>query len=344
MERAEGVGRIGGGAAATAAWLAADLLTADATLVETHFAWTLIGPSDVWKIKKPVAFGGLDCTTLPLRREACEAEVRRNSGWAPAVYHGFAPITIDGRGRHRIGGPGRPVEWAVHMRRLPDRAAADRRLAETRLSTADLDRVATCLAAYHRTASPAVDVAGHGSPGALARNIRCHAAWARPAVGQLINPAECRRIESRLLAFLDRHQTLLEARLVAGRVVDIHGDLRLDHVYIARHGVAMVDRLELGPRFGVADAAADVAMLAAGLESGGQLTLAANFVGAYLRSAEDPDVVALIGFYAAYCACQRACLLATLALDGRADAPTRARAARGARRCFLLALAATELD
>ena len=322
-----------------ARWLARDLLAHGASLVESHFAWTLIGLDDVWKVKKPVALGDLDCTDLRRRREACADEVRENQALAPGVYRGFVPITVDSRGRRRLGGPGRAVEWAVHMRRLSATTAAHVRLAGGRLRPRDLRCVADRIARFHARLEPARDPQGLGSPAQLTENLEQMLSWIRDGVGEMIDRSECQRLEHRLRSLLDQQGHRLAARLAAGRVHDLHGDLRLDHIYLHQDTVTIIDRLELGQQFRHGDVAADVASLAVDLENRGQKSLAAGFVADYAEHAEDPAVVQLVDFYAAYVACRRSCLLALLARDVGADAQVRANASRQARNLALVVLA-----
>lgn len=315
----------------------------DGTLIETHLAWVSVGAHDVWKVQKPLTRNGFDRTSLTARREACEDEVYRNRALAENVYLGFVPITVDPRDRPRLGGPGKAVEWAVHMRRLAPDRAADRLLVEDRLERRDLARVATRLAAFHETSSIADAPHGAGSRTVLARNVRRFATWARPAIGRVIQAAELDRIESGLLRYLERHRARFDARLAAGCVRDIHGDVRLDHVHIDRRTIAIVDRLELDPIVRTMDVTADLATFSLGLETCGRLGLATAFLDAYRKASKDEDCESVLHFYQAYCAMLRACLLVSLALDMSASAQTRACATHGVRHHVLLALA-VDLD
>jgi predicted kinase len=55
-----------------------------------------------------------------------------------------------------FGGPGTLVDWAVHMRRMPDDASADRLLAANRLTPAMIERVAGVIASGKSTVAAAV--------------------------------------------------------------------------------------------------------------------------------------------------------------------------------------------
>ena len=99
-------------------------------LIETHISWVFLVGERVYKVKKPVALGFLDFTTLDRRRAACEDEVRLNRRLAPDVYDGVVEL----RGtpeRPRFGGAGPPRGRLKHppappprRRRAPTRAVS----------------------------------------------------------------------------------------------------------------------------------------------------------------------------------------------------------------------------
>ena len=94
------------------------------TLRTTHASWVFLIGDDVWKVKRPVDFGFLDFRTLVDRRHYCAEEVRLNRRLAPGIYLGVDPVRLSGGGHTIGGGNGPVVDWAVHMRRLPDQASA----------------------------------------------------------------------------------------------------------------------------------------------------------------------------------------------------------------------------
>ena len=98
------------------------------SLRTTHASWVFLTDGDVWKVKRPVDFGFLDFRTLEARRRVCEDEVRLNRRLAPGVYLGVEPVRSSPDGLS-LQGAGPIVDWAVHMRRLPDDANAEAMLA-----------------------------------------------------------------------------------------------------------------------------------------------------------------------------------------------------------------------
>ncbi|MGB4544806.1 MAG: hypothetical protein WBI25_09540, partial [Smithellaceae bacterium] len=88
-------------------------------LLQTHISWVFIAGDEVYKIKKPVDFGFLDFTTLEKRKFYCDEELRLNRRLAPSIYLDVVAITVGQDGRAGLGGGGEIVEYAVHMKKLP---------------------------------------------------------------------------------------------------------------------------------------------------------------------------------------------------------------------------------
>lgn len=330
-----------------------DLVGPDTTLVETHISWVLVGPDEVFKLKKPVSLGFLDFGTPAQRKAACEAEVALNRRLAPRVYLGVRPVVCDAAGRLSIvreGEPeGEPLDWAVHMRRLPDRDRADVRLREGRLHHEHVDLIARRLAEFHATARCDATTAAFGRPEAIAVNVRENLDQTRGSLARFISPAQAEQLEHAQLAQLEAHRERFAARIEAGRVRDGHGDLRLEHVYLSDHaaehpqaaddGVTVIDCIEFNDRFRYADVAADLAFLAMDLSEHERVDLSEHLVARYAQHAGDYDLYGVLDFYEGYRAYVRGKIAAMVAAAPDVDHERRGRAEASARHCFLLALA-----
>ncbi len=327
-----------------------DLVGPDTTLVETHISWVLVGPDEVFKLKKPVSLGFLDFGTPAQRKAACEAEVALNRRLAPRVYLGVRPVVCDAAGRLSIvrdGEPeGEPLDWAVHMRRLPDRDRADVRLREGRLHHEHVDLIARRLAEFHATARCDATTAAFGRPEAIAVNVRENLDQTRGSLARFVSPAQAEQLERAQLAQLEAHRERFAARIEAGRVRDGHGDLRLEHVYLSDHaaehpddGVTVIDCIEFNDRFRYADVAADLAFLAMDLSEHERVDLSEHLVARYAQHAGDYDLYGVLDFYEGYRAYVRGKIAAMVAAAPDVDHERRGRAEASARHCFLLALA-----
>lgn len=301
---------------------------------ETHISWVFLIEGDAWKVKKPVDLGFLDFSTIERRRAACEAEIRLNRRLAPDVYRGIVPVTLDATGRHRLGGDGPVVDWAVHMRRLAETDRADVRLRAGRLDATDLERIAARIAAFHDAALADDETARHGTVEAVTRNVAENFEQTRPFLAEYVSATEAAHLEAWQRAFLSRHRGLFEARVGARQVRDGHGDLRLEHIYLEGDRVTVLDCIEFNDRFRCGDVCADVAFLAMDLAAHGRADFAERFLASYAREANDYDLYPLVDFYESYRAFVRGKVRGLFAAtSSHEDAKAEAR------RAFALALA-----
>ena len=272
-------------------------------LVETHTATLRFEDGLVRKRKKPLDLGFLDFTSLEARRQACEDEVRLNSRMAPDVYVGVEPVQ---------DATGTVVDHEVVMRRLPD----DRSLAALVRGGADvgaaLEAVARQLATLHAR-----------SPVGPEQRLLGSTAWQQELwdVGldalrpfDMVIPDEERESTRALAqAWLAGREPLLASRLVAGRLVEGHGDLQADDVFLLDDGPRVLDCLEFDPRLRVVDGVADACFLVMDLERLGAPAAAAGFLDAYLAAAVDAVPPSFVHHHVAYRAhvrCKVACVRA----------------------------------
>ncbi|MFI5306875.1 MAG: AAA family ATPase [Polyangiales bacterium] len=318
-----------------------DLLAQGFELRETHISLVFLGAHDVYKVKKPVALGFLDFATLPRRKRFCEAEVELNRRLAPSVYLGIQPITLDDRGTHRIGGQGEPIEWAVHMRRLPDGNAAELRLREGRLGLAEIGRLAERLAAFHAHARCDAETARFGTVEAIEANVRENFEQTRQSAERHLSRAELTAVERWQLGFLREHGAAIAARVAQGRVRDGHGDLRLEHCYLDGSDCEVIDCIEFNDRFRYGDVCCDLAFLAMDLSWHERPDLSEALLAAYARASGDYDLYGVVDFYESYRAYVRGKVSSIVEEDSTIAPEARARAAEQARKYYLLAEACT---
>jgi uncharacterized protein len=267
---------------------------------ETHASWVFVAGDRAYKVKKPVALGFLDYSTLGRRRRACREEVHVNRELAPGLYLGVRAIvkTSTGFGLSRDGAPN-AVEYAVEMRRFRERDTFAGLIAARSLTRAHVTAAARLVADFHRSAQ----VVCHSPPD------RVLALW-RKNVGELhgLEHAAGWRldvVDAFGEAFVDTHAPELRLRALLGLVRDGHGDLRCEHV-LAVPNVRVVDRIEFDPELRRIDVGCDLAFLAMDLEAHGQRWASRELYHAYRRAGMNPGGPALRNFYAAHWALVRA--------------------------------------
>ncbi|HEY7952914.1 MAG TPA: AAA family ATPase, partial [Solirubrobacteraceae bacterium] len=263
-------------------------------LHETHASWVFVAGQRAYKIKKPLALGFLDYSTLARRREACREEVRVNRALAPGVYLGVRAIVKTQRG-FRLAADGTPgaVEYAVEMQSFRAQDTFASLIASGSLTHAHLAAAARVLADFHRRAVVVADWGPH----------RVLAAW-RKNVGELhaASPPPEWRLDVAAgfgEAFVRAHALELRRRAELGFARDGHGDLRCEHV-LAGPSIRIVDRIEFDPQLRRTDIACDLAFLAMDFEASGQRWAARELIDAYRHTGMDPGGEALRSFYAAH--------------------------------------------
>lgn len=313
---------------------------------QTHISVVFLAGECVYKLKKPVAPGFLDFTTLDRRLHFCREEVRLNCRLAPDVYLGVVPVTHTATGL-RFEGGGEAVEWAVKMRRLPNDATLLERLRRGEVTEPLVEALATRLAAFHRAAETNDRIAAFGRFDAVARSVRDVFARSERHIGSVLRANVFERIRALAEEALLRLQSLIVARAARGVTRDCHGDLHLDHVYYfpgvePPNDLVVIDCIEFSESIRCTDPVADSAFVVMDLAFRGRRDLGAAFAGAYFRAAGDDDGRALLPLYTAYRAAVRGMVDGLLLAEPEVPQAEREKAAVRARAHWMLAL--TELE
>jgi aminoglycoside phosphotransferase family enzyme/predicted kinase len=313
---------------------------------QTHISVVALAGDYVYKVKKPVDLGFLDFTTVEKRLHFCREEVRLNRRLAPHVYLGVVPL-VERDGRIEIGGEGRPFEYAVKMRRLPEDATLRARLEKDEVERETLGALGRRIASFHQTAEAGPRIAEYGRWTVVAANARENLAQSRAHVGTSLTAPILGRLERALEQRLRTLRAIIESRAAAQMPRDTHGDLHLDHVYFfpdapPPRDFVIIDCVEFNERFRYADPVADVAFLVMDLLHHGRWDLAEPFLDEYFRATGDVEGGRLLAFYVAYRAAVRAKVGGMLAGEQEVPEAQRAEAVRRARAHWLLALSELE--
>jgi len=297
------------------------------TARETHMSWVFLAGTRVYKLKKPVRFPYLDFSTLARREAACRAELRLNRRLAGEIYIGLAPLMLtaqglclgpcrDGAATHssrampRGSAPpttGDILDWLVVMQQLDERYMLDHAIAIGTVPPQALDRLVTLLARFYRSATPVrLTAKAHLADWrqSLADNRRALAdprAQVPAALARLVGGVQER--------FLARHGGLLAERARRGCIVDAHGDLRPEHIWLG-NPPRIIDCLEFNARLRANDPFDEIAFLALECERLGSPSVARYLCARLTRALPHPPPRVLVAFYR----CHRASLRARLAV------------------------------
>ena len=307
--------------------IAAGIAAADIRVIQTHISVIFLIGDRAFKVKKPVDLGFLDFTSLDSRRHFCAEEVRLNRRLAPDIYLGIAEIARDGDGlrvsdafepsseREETSG-GEVIDYAVVMRRMPQDAMMDRRLARGEIDNEILDRLADLVVSFHAACPTGEGVDEHATPDELRRQVRDNLEGLSLPSPSGRSGALARDtldfLRDHLLTFIDGHQPLLRSRIADGRIREGHGDLHSRNICILdehnrpANEIVIYDCIEFSRAFRCRDVACEIAFLAMDLDFNGFRAFAAHFVREYAERADDPEIHDLIDFYKMHFAIVRA--------------------------------------
>ncbi|WP_440995192.1 hypothetical protein [Arhodomonas sp. SL1] len=228
-------------------------------ITETHLSWVLLTPSWVFKLKKALRYDYLDYGSLEARQHQCEEEVRLNRRLAPQCYRGVRAVTGTLEAGLELDGNARALDYLVHMRRLPRQANLEQRLRAGRVDNADIDALARVLSDFYQ-GLPGEPLA----PQAYIADLRADVD--RDAEHLLtgdyaLERGHLRGLRRDLLGLIDDQASILSQRVRQGFVVEGHGDLRPEHVYLLPRPVA-IDCLEFNRRMRLLDVADELGFLA----------------------------------------------------------------------------------
>ena len=272
-------------------------------VIETHMSWVFLTPDQVFKLKKPVRSDGLDFGTLARRRFFCEEEVRLNRRLAASVYLDVLPLRADAQGALGLWAEGDVVDWLVVMRRLAADRMLDRLLATGAARAGSMRQLAALLSAFYAGLPPALhDPEVYCQR--LAREIARHEA--RLCDPELAFPAaEVRPVCAHLRLFLQHQRELLAARVRGGRIVEGHGDLRPEHIWLGTPP-AIIDCLEFSVELRTVDSADELAFVALECERAGAAALGSALLQEFAALSGDAPPAELVAFYQGLRGCVRA--------------------------------------
>lgn len=273
---------------------------------ETHMSWVFLTDDKVLKLKKPVRFPYLDFSTVEKRHAACLAELSLNRRLAPDVYDEVVPITRSPAGL-AIGGCGEVVDWLVVMRRLDESRSLEYALRTRTLEVRELGPLIATLGQFYRRAarvgvSPAVLVSRWYRNLAENRHILLRQGCPLPVpVVRFVDRAQTE--------FLARRGNLLAGRARHGQIVDGHGDLRPEHIWLGPP-VRIIDCLEFNRQLRAVDPLDELAYLCLECDRLGGKRHAAYIKARSMQVLQNDVSDELFTFYR----CYRATLRARLAV------------------------------
>jgi aminoglycoside phosphotransferase family enzyme/predicted kinase len=277
---------------------------------ETHISTVLLAGPVAYKLKKPVAPGFLDFTTLAARRRACEDELRLNRRTAPQLYQAVVPITgsLDAPliGAADQSSDTNAIDVALRMQRFDETQVLDALAARGALPLQAMAPLGRAVARLHAGAMAVDPAAGFGTVASVrewtVRTMKLLRA-------NLLAPTDRARLDA-LAGWceqqLQQHAPLIAARHASGRVRECHGDLHLGNIVLLDGVAVPFDALEFNVALRFIDVMSDVAFLWMDLLDHDLPAHAARLLDAWLEASGDADGLPLLRYFAVYRALVRA--------------------------------------
>ena len=273
-------------------------------VIETHISWVFLAGDYAYKIKKPIKNSFLDYTSLELRKRFCETELRLNQRFAKDLYLGVVAI-VDDHGQLRINGTGKPIEYAVKMKRFPANALLSDRLVQGLVSLHDVKRLAAHIAGFHQLAAQAEPSTQFGSPPLVYQealeNIRD------------IADSKIDRLSDMLYSLrhwtethYTSHQKTFLGRKLGGHIRECHGDLHLSNIVRWQDELIPFDGIEFCEEFRWIDTLSDAAFTAMDFAAHGRMDFCHSFCNAYFEVTGDYESIPILNWYLVYRALVRA--------------------------------------
>ena len=268
--------------------------TAEFRVVTTHTSWVYLCGDRVYKLKKPLRYSYLDFTTVEARRLNCEAELRLNRRLAPDIYLEVIPLNVDAGGTLRLNGSGTVADWLVKMRRLPAEQEFEYLLTRGGVTQDDLHKLALTLAEFYRRARE-VPIAVADYIDQFRRQIDTTEQALERFADELGGDDFTHGLNAQR-TYLDNKGARLAKRVHGGRIVEGHGDLRPEHIFLTP-APQIIDCLEFSRDFRILDPADELAFLAMECERLGEPAVGPVLFDIYRETTGDDPPSELIRFY-----------------------------------------------
>lgn len=253
-----------------------------AKLIQTHISQIFLTGKYAYKIKKPVNFGFLDFTTLAKRKFYCQREFKLNRRLSPDLYLGVLPITKEGK----------IIDWAVKMRRLPQKKIMSELLKKNKITKAILGKLAQIIAQFHQKAKADKHYGG-------IKAVKFNWDENFEQVGDFYS------VKKKANEFMGLNKRLFQKRMKEGKVRWCHGDLHSGNIFIVGKKIYIFDCIEFNKRFACIDVAKDIAFLAMDLDFYKKPQLADFLIKGYVEQTKDRELLKVLNFYKCYLAFTR---------------------------------------
>jgi aminoglycoside phosphotransferase family enzyme/predicted kinase len=278
-------------------------------IAETHISYVFLKDDYVYKVKKSVDFGFLDFGTKKKRKAMCILEKDLNERFCKDIYLDVLKIVRKEKSFDLVNYDSSllTIDYCVKMKRINDGAFLSTKVANGEVTTGDAVRIGENIAKLFKGIKTDPYAAeANGSYDIVKFNCEENFAQTEGYKGGLINAAQFDFIKKQTMKFLEENKELFERRLKDGYVVDGHGDLRLEHIYMDGDEFGLIDCIEFNQRFRFNDIVSEIGFLSMEVDQMGRTEFSDGLLEGFFKVYDDEDSKKLLNFYRCYRAYVRA--------------------------------------
>ena len=308
---------------------------------QTHISYIFLTESFGYKIKKAVNFGFLDFSTLEKRNFFCREELKLNKRLCEDMY--LEVVSINEAENIRIGGEGKPIEYAVKMKRIPEEKIMTKLLEKRKINKKIIDKIAKIIVEFHRKARTNKKISNFGSVEMIENNWKENFDQTKEFIGKTITQTKFNFLSEKTSEFMNQNKDLFAKRVHENRIRECHGDIHSGNIFVADK-IYIFDAIEFNERFRYCDVASEIAFLAMDLDFKERRDLSKFFVEKYIEYSGESKLLKILDFYKCYRAYVRGKVVSFKLNDKQISKKEKNEAAKCAKAYFELAVSyATEL-
>ncbi|ADD68289.1 gluconate kinase [Denitrovibrio acetiphilus DSM 12809] len=287
-------------------------------IIETHISQVFIKDDFVYKVKKNVDFGFLDFSSKKKRKVMCIVEKELNERFCKGIYLDVLKIARKEKTFELVPFDSSLItlDYCVKMKRIPEESFLAHKIKEGEVDASDAAEIGRKIAELFKgivTDPEAAEL--NGGADIVRQNCIENFDQIRPFCGRFITEEALEFVQKQTVKFLDSNMDLLNKRVKDGFVVDGHGDLRLEHIYMEGDTFGLIDCIEFNKRFRFNDVMSEMGFLCTESDQMGDTAFADGLMDGFLSVYDDEGSANLINFYKAYRAMVRAKVACFLLAD-----------------------------
>lgn len=247
-------------------------------LAETHISWIILADDFAYKIKRPVKLSFLDFSTLEKRKHYCEEELQLNRRMEPEMYLDVLPVTSNME-IAEDSGDAEVIDYALKMKRMDNSKEMDHLLADDKVKTDDIEKLALKIAHFHKNTRVIKNAF---------RTLKLHEDFADISnqydfISEKLGDEAKQKVSMCIeysRNYLNKIRNFSNDRVISGFQRDCHGDLNASNIFLYDEPV-IFDCIEFSSELRHIDVLNDIAFLCVDLDFYGRQDLSRLFFEKY---------------------------------------------------------------